>query len=64
MVQRYLARARAYNGAASLLVTEDGASIPQALGALRAGTVLAFPTETIPASALFPDLDKYAGPPL
>ncbi len=27
VVQRYLARVRAYNGVASLLVTEDGAAV-------------------------------------
>jgi amidase len=64
VVRRYLARARAYNGVASLLVTEQGAAVPQVAGAVRAGAALAFPTETVPASTLFPDLDKYAGPPL
>ncbi|HEV2098864.1 MAG TPA: amidase family protein [Stellaceae bacterium] len=64
VVQRYLARARAYNGVASLLVTEDGSAIRAAAGAVRAGAGLAFPTETVKASTLFPDLDKYQGPPL
>ena len=64
VVTRYLARIRAYNGVASLLVTDDGAPIPEADGMVRAGAALAFPTETVPASALFPDLDKYRGPPL
>jgi amidase len=64
VVQRYLARARAYNGVACLLVTEDGAAIPEAAGVVRAGSPLAFPTETVTASALFPDPDKYQGPPL
>src|SRR5271169_1926495 len=30
VVQRYLSRARDYNGVASLLVSEDGASLPEA----------------------------------
>src|SRR5947207_3211094 len=64
VVQQYLARARAYNGVASLLVTPDGASVPEAQGAVRAGAPLAFPSETVAASTLFPDLDKYQGPPL
>ena len=64
VVTRYLARIRAYNGVASLLVTDDGPPIPEADGMVRAGAALAFPTETVPASALFPDLDKYRGPPL
>jgi Asp-tRNA(Asn)/Glu-tRNA(Gln) amidotransferase A subunit family amidase len=61
VVQQYLARARAYNGVASLLVTEDGASVPAASGAVRAGAALHLPSETVAAAALFPDLDKYRG---
>ena len=64
VVQQYIARVRAYNGVASLLVTDDGAPVPEATGAVRAGGPLAFPTETVPAATLFPDLDKYQGPPL
>ncbi len=64
VVEQYLARARAYNGVASLLVTEDGLPVPAAQGTVRAGAPLAFPSETVAASALFPDLDKYQGPPL
>src|SRR5947208_14353652 len=64
IVQHYIARARAYNGVASLLVTEDGASVAEATGTVRAGAPLRFPTETVAASAIFPDLDKYQGPPL
>src|SRR5438874_6643980 len=64
VVEHYLARARAYNGVASLLVTEHGASVPEAAGTMRAGAPLRFPTETVAASTIFPDLDKYQGPPL
>jgi Asp-tRNA(Asn)/Glu-tRNA(Gln) amidotransferase A subunit family amidase len=64
VVEQYLARARAYNGVASLLVTADGADIPEAAGAVRAGAPLRYPTETVKAAAIFPDLDKYRGPPL
>src|SRR5260221_12647815 len=64
IVQRYIDRARAYNGVCSLLVTEDGASVPGAEGTVRAGAPLRFPTETVKASEIFPDLDKYQGPPL
>src|SRR5262252_10748854 len=64
VVQRYIARARAYNGVCSLLVTEDGAPVPEAAGAVRARAPLGFPTETVEASAILPDLDKYKGPPL
>jgi len=64
VVEHYLARVRAYNGVASLLVTEDGAPVPTAIGTVRAGSPLGFPTETVAAAALFPDLDRYRGPPL
>src|SRR5215831_13334185 len=64
VVQHYLDRARAYNGVASVLVTEDGMPVNQAGGAVRAGAPLVFPTETIAARTLFPDLDQYEGPPL
>ena len=64
IVQHYIDRARAYNGVASALVTEDGAAVPAAAGAVRAGAPLHFPTTTVKASATYPDLDKYQGPPL
>src|SRR5436305_2144280 len=64
VVQQYLDRARAYNGVCSVLVTEDGASVPEAAGTVRAGAPLRFPTETVKASEIFPALDKYHGPPL
>jgi amidase len=64
VVQRYIDRARAYNGVASLLLTEDGAAVPEAVGAVRATTPLRFPTATVQASTILPDLDKYEGPPL
>jgi amidase len=64
VVQHYITRARAYNGVCSLLVTETGAPVSEAAGAVRAGTPLRFPTETVKASAVLPDLDKYKGPPL
>jgi amidase len=64
IVQHYIARARAYNGVCSLLITEDGAPVPEAAGAVRAGAPLSFPTETVNASTILPDLDRYKGPPL
>ena len=64
VVQQYLARVRAYNGVCSVLVTADGAPVPEAVGTVRGGAALRFPTETLPASAILPDLDRYAGPPL
>ncbi len=64
VVQRYIERARACNGVASVLVTEDGAVIPEARGAVRALAPLRFPTATVNAASILPDLDKYRGKPL
>ena len=64
VVEQYIARARAYNGPSSLLVTADGADIGKAAGTVRAQSALQFPSETVKASTLLPDLDHYAGPPL
>jgi amidase len=64
VVQHYIERARAYNGVASVLVTEDGVPVPAAIGTMRATAPLRFPTATVTASAVLPDLDKYQGPPV
>ena len=64
VVKHYLARVRAFNGTSNLLVTQDGASIPNAKGFARGGAPLKFPTETVKAADVLPDLDKYKGPPL
>ena len=64
IVERYIERARAFNGVASRLVTADGAPVLPVIGAVRAGAPLRFPTDTVRASTLFPDLDTYTGTPL
>jgi amidase len=64
IVKHYIERARAYNGVASVLVTEDGAAIPESMGAVRALEQLRFPTATVRASTVLPDLDEYRGTPL
>jgi Asp-tRNA(Asn)/Glu-tRNA(Gln) amidotransferase A subunit family amidase len=64
VVQGYLARVRAYNGVASMLVTADGAPVAEAKGVVRGGSALRFPTQTVKASTILPDMDKYQGPPL
>jgi amidase len=64
IVQHYIDRVRAFNGPASLLVTADGGPVPDAEGAVRGTIRVRFPTETVKASTLFPDLDRYQGPPL
>src|SRR5438045_6411931 len=64
VVKNYLARVRAYNGVASRLVTPDGGAVADAKGVVRAGAALRFPTETVKASTILPDLEKYQGPPI
>src|SRR6478609_4578483 len=64
VVRHFLARVRAFNGLASMLVTEDGRKIPETRGTIRAGEALKFPTQTVKASNLLPNLDQYSGPPL
>ncbi len=64
IVKTYVARARAYNGTCTMLVTPDGAPTTVGQGAVRAGAPISFPTETRAASSFLPDLDQYQGPPL
>jgi amidase len=64
VVQAYLDRARAYNGACTALVTKDGAPVPAVKGLIRAGAPVRFPTQTRAASTYLPHLDEYAGVPL
>jgi Asp-tRNA(Asn)/Glu-tRNA(Gln) amidotransferase A subunit family amidase len=64
IVRHYIDRVRAFNGPASMLVTADGAPVPAATGTIRGGAPLVFPTATVKASDLLPDLDRYQGPPL
>lgn len=64
IVQAYVDRARAYNGVCTALVTPDGRKIPAASGYVRAGAPLRFPTATVKASTIFPDLGQYRGLPL
>ena len=64
VVQAYVDRARAYNGACTALVTQDGAPVPAVKGQIRAGAPVKFPTQTRPASSFLPNLDQYVGLPL
>jgi amidase len=64
VVQAYITRARAYNGICTALVTADGKPVQSRLGAVRAGSPLKFPTATVAASKILPNLDKYKGLPL
>jgi hypothetical protein len=64
VVQSYLDRAKAYNGVCTALLTKDGAPVPPATGMVRAGAPLQYPTRTVAASTVFPNLDQYKGLPL
>src|SRR6201993_9567 len=64
IVQHYIDRVRTFNGVATLLVTEDGAPVADAEGALRGTQTLRFPIETVRVTDALPDLDKYKGPPI
>jgi Asp-tRNA(Asn)/Glu-tRNA(Gln) amidotransferase A subunit family amidase len=64
LVQAYINRTKAYNGVSNALVTPDGGTIPAVPGVVRAGSPLKFPTATVKASTVLPDLDQYAGPPI
>ena len=48
VVRSYIARAQAFNGVSSVLVTQEGENIPETPGVVRAGKELTFPTQTIP----------------
>src|ERR1019366_10467669 len=61
VVQSYLDRAKAYNGVCTELLTKDGAPIPPSMGMVRAGAAIQYPTKTVAASTVFPDLDQYKG---
>ena len=45
-------------------LTADGAPVPAATGAVRAGSKTMFPTTTVPVTSLFPNYSEYAGLPL
>jgi hypothetical protein len=64
VVRHYLDRVRAFNGVASMLVTEHGGAVLPVAGAVRGGTRLTFPAHSVKASEILPGLDKYKGPPL
>ena len=64
VVQSYIERAKAYNGACTALITGDGESIPQSYGNVRAGSRVRFSTQTVSVDEILPDLDQYEGLPL
>ena len=64
VVEGYIARAKAYNGICTSLVTADGKNVPAAKGYVRAGAPLSYPTKTVAAAKVFPELAQYKGKPL
>ena len=64
VVQAYFDRIKAYNGVCTTLVTAKGAPIPATQGVVRAGAPIIFPTRTVAASSLLPNLSQYSGLPL
>ncbi|HEY4366224.1 MAG TPA: amidase family protein [Steroidobacteraceae bacterium] len=64
VVQSYVDRAKVYNGVSDRLVTVDGAPVAKAVGTVRAGSPLSFPTETVSIATLLPDYAQYSGPPI
>jgi amidase len=64
VVEAYIERAKAYNGVCTALVTKDGADVPAVKGYVRAGSPLVFPTKTVKADTVFPDLANYKGLPM
>lgn len=64
VVRGYIDRAKAYNGVSDRLVTADGAPIASTTGAVRAGSPLKFPAETVAIGTLLPGYAQYAGPPI
>jgi amidase len=61
LVEAHVARARAYDGMCTQLVTADGARAPKVLGAIRAGAPLAFPVDTVAINKVVPSFDLYTG---
>src|SRR5437868_14804983 len=61
VVQHYIGRARVFNGVRSRLVSEDGAPVPTATGAVRATATMSFTAETGMASCIVPDSDEFTG---
>jgi amidase len=61
VVEQYIARAKAYNGMCTKLVTVEGQSVPAATGTVRAGAPIKFPTQTVALRKFVPDWDNYKG---
>jgi Asp-tRNA(Asn)/Glu-tRNA(Gln) amidotransferase A subunit family amidase len=64
VIEAYIARAKAYNGVCTELVTKDGAALAPVKGVVRAGSPVQFPTKTVPVSSVLPNFSEYAGLPM
>ena len=64
VVQHYIDRVRAFNGVASMLVTEDGAACPKRSARYARWRRFGSRPQSVKAAEVLPDLDKYKGPPL
>ena len=64
VVESYVERARAYNGACTQLVTRDGNPILPTTGPVRAGAPVSFPTSTMSVASVLPTFEAYSGLPL
>jgi len=62
VVQAFIARAKAYNGVCTALLTKDGAPVAPSTGMVRAGAPIKYPTQTVAVETEFPGFDQYAGP--
>jgi Asp-tRNA(Asn)/Glu-tRNA(Gln) amidotransferase A subunit family amidase len=63
VVQTYIERAQRYNGVSTQLLTRDGKPWDApTTGPIRAQRPVQFPTQTLRADDLLPDLDQYRGP--
>jgi len=63
VIEGYVARAKAYNGMCTAPVTADGGKLPRVSGAVRAGSKIKFPTDSVALGKIVPDLDQYKGDP-
>ena len=61
VVESYVERARAYNGACTQLVTRDGNPILPTTGPVRAGAPVSFPTSTMSVASVLPTFEAYSG---
>src|SRR6516165_7760635 len=64
VVESYVERARAYNGACTQLVTRDANPNLPTTGPVRAGVPVSFPTSTMSVASVLPTFEAYSGLPL